>query len=343
MPEIMDWKRFPKVDLHRHLEGSLRLDSLEEIAGSSRYRGPSDGISKLKAHLYGGRESRNPESFLSVFPLIRNFFVSPEAIERLAYEAARDAALDGILHFELRFNPVALSQASGIDFDTAAASVGEGARRAEAEFPLSVRLIVSINRAEPGTAESLLRVAAEGRALGIAGIDLAGDEVNLSAEPFVGLFREATAEGLGLTAHAGEWAGSEAVRFAIEQLGVRRIGHGVRVVDDESVMDLAAEREATFEICVSSNVQTGAVEELGGHPIVEMKRRGLGLTLNTDDPGLSDLSLSGEFALANSELGFSAEDLRDFTRRAARAAFLDDADRADLLLRLERDFRARTD
>ncbi len=337
----MDWIRFPKIDLHRHLEGSLRMSSLEEIAASPEYEAPAEEIHRLRSLLELTDSKRNPEAFLAKFPIIRRFFVSPEVIERLAYEAVADAAGDGLVYLELRFNPTALAEARGLTLEHAADCVIAGVRRAEAEFDIQVRLIVTVNRAEAMTAGKLLQVAAKKMNQGVVGIDLAGDEVHIPADPYVELFAEANRMGLGTTAHAGEWAGAENVRFALEHLKADRIGHGIRVVDDGEVMALARERGCLFEVCVTSNLQTGAAEGMRLHPLTAMRRdHGLKVTLNTDDPGLSKIRLSGEMALVHAEFGFDPKEIKSMTLDAAGGAFLDPAGRISLRQALEEDFRA---
>jgi len=331
MAAPIDWTRFPKVDLHRHLEGSLRLDTLEEAAASPHYRGAADGLARLKAHVAGGGCPRSPEEFLSVFPLIRRFFVTPEFIERMAYEAAEDAQRDGVRHLELRFNPVALAEARGMELAAACECVAAGARRARESLGLSLSLIITINRAERKGAERLLRLAVDFRSRGVAGLDLAGDEVHIDAGAFRGIFAEAAGEGLGLTAHAGEWAGPERVRQAIEELGAMRIGHGIRVMDDPAVSELAFERGVLFEVCLSSNVLTGAVPDLRDHPFAAMHRRGLRTCLGTDDPGLSGLRLSGEHGLAGERFGLRPAELAALGLEALRGAFIGEEERRRLM------------
>jgi adenosine deaminase len=337
----MDWIKFPKVDLHRHLEGSLRFSTLEEIAASPEYQRPGEEIERLRSLLGPDDSRRSPEAFLAKFPIIRGFFVSPEMIARLAYEAVADAAADGLRYLELRFNPAALGQERSLSLGLAADSVIAGVRKAENDFDILVRLIVTVNRAEAMSAGQLMQVAAERLSEGVVGIDLAGDEVHIPADPYVDLFNRANSMGLGTTAHAGEWAGAEKVRFAIEELKADRIGHGIRIVEDAEVLALARERNSVFEVCITSNIQTNAVAGLAGHPLAAMAHEhGLKVTLNTDDPGLSGICLSGELSLAHEKFGFSIEEIRGMTLEAVDRAFLDSKTRESLRSRLESDFRA---
>jgi adenosine deaminase len=184
------------------------------------------------------------------------------------------------------------------------------------------------------------RLAAErlgGSAAGIAGLDLAGNEAEFSALPFAGLFREARESGLRLTVHAGEWGGAQNVREAIEALGAERIGHGVRVLEDPRVVDLARERGTVFDVCLTSNYQSGVVPALSAHPLARMINAGLKVTLNTDDPSISAITLSDEYRLALEDLGLPPAELAGCILTAARASFLPQAE----ALALEETLRAR--
>jgi adenosine deaminase len=156
-----------------------------------------------------------------------------------------------------------------------------------------VGLIASVNRHESvELAEQVAWLAAEKLGKGMYGLDLAGNEAEFPAGPFVGVFKEARQAGLHLTIHAGEWGGPENVRFAIEDFDAERIGHGVRVLEDQAVTDLARERGTIFEVCVTSNYQSGVVPALDAHPLKRMFEEGLNATINTDDPSVSRIMLS---------------------------------------------------
>ena len=205
---------------------------------------------------------------------------------------------------------------------------------------MQVRLIASLNRHEPvAVAEQVAQIAADRQAQGLVGLDLAGDEVNFSAEPFRGVFQAARQAGLGCVAHAGEWTGALAVRDAIEHLGVQRVGHGVRVVDDPAVAALARERGIAFEVCLTSNLQSGVVDTLAAHPLPAMNALRLRTTLNTDDPAVSSISLTDEYQNAVAALGLTLADLKHSLLTAAAASLLPPAEQAALVAQ----FRAALD
>jgi adenosine deaminase len=316
--------RLPKIDLHRHLEGSLRLRSLVEIVRATGLDLPADEDALRPLVQFVPGDERTHRSFLAKFDVLRRFYQTPEIIHRLAYEAAADAARDGLRYLELRFTPAALANSRGFPLEAVSDWVLDAMARACADFPgLEIRLIAGVNRHEPvEVAERVARIAADRQARGLVGLDLAGDEVGYPCEPFAAVFREAAQAGLGLVAHAGEWAGADSVRAALEQMGVQRIGHGVRVVDDPTVAALARERGVAFEVCLTSNVQTGVAPTLAEHPWRAMRALDLRLTLNSDDPGISAITLTDEYAALLETLGRPEAELHDALLTAAAASLL---------------------
>jgi adenosine deaminase len=266
------------------------------------------------------------------------FYKSPDVIHRVTREAVEDAARDNVQYMELRFTPVALSRAERFPLHDVMDWVCTSAAAAAEEFGIQVRLIASVNRHEsPELAEQVAWLAAAHIEDGIVGLDLAGNEAEFSAKPFAGIFNEAKQVGLHLTIHAGEWGGADNVREAVEQVGAERIGHGVRVLEDENVIALTRERGTTFEVCVTSNYQSGVVPALSDHPFPRMLQAGLDVTLNTDDPSVSRIDLSHEFKLVREDLGVPLEVLKGRVLAAAQAAFLPEDEKARLVKKLEND------
>jgi len=327
----------PKVDLHRHLEGSLRVDTLMEIAREHSLTLPMSVMRLDRLVQIQKGEPFTFENFLAKFNILRLFYRSPEVITRVTSEAIEDAAKDNVRYLELRFTPVALSRAERFPLSEVVDWVCESAHEAARKFGIAVRVIVSVNRHEsPELAEQVAWIAAERLDKGIVGIDLAGNEAQFPAEPFVGIFREARQAGLKITIHAGEWAGAQNVRGAIEQFNAERIGHGVRVMEDEYVIDLARDRATVFEVCITSNYQTGVVPGLKQHPIRRMLDAGLNVTLDTDDPSISQITLSNEYKVATEQLGLEISVLKQRILAAAQAAFLPEAERTKLVHQFEK-------
>lgn len=334
------YKSMPKVELHRHLEGSLRLQTMLEVAEAHGITVP-DSILRLSDMVQVQDEDPLTfQNFLAKFNTLRLFYRSPDVIHRVTREAVEDAARDNVKYMELRFTPVALSRAERFPLHDVMNWVCTSATDAAEEFDIQVRLIASVNRHEsPELAEQVAWLAAAHIDRGIVGMDLAGNEAEFSAMPFVGLFKEARQAGLFLTIHAGEWAGAENVREAVEDLGAERIGHGVRVLEDEDVVTLARERGTVFEVCPTSNYQSGVVPALSDHPLPRMMQAGLNVTVNTDDPSVSRIDLSHEFRLAHEDLGVPMDVLKERVLAAAQAAFLPDDERENLVGELDEELK----
>jgi adenosine deaminase len=332
------YQALPKVELHRHLEGSLRLRTLLEVA---RAHGMDlFGTARLRP-LVQIRENEplTSENFLSKFQTLRKFYRSSEVIGRITREAIADAAADNVRYMELRFTPVALSRVEDFSLEEVIDWVIEGTREASQENGIVTRLILSVNRHEsPELASQVIRHAIERQEPLIVGVDLAGDEAHFPALPFAEHFQEARDAGLHVTAHAGEWGDAGNVAAAITQLGAERIGHGVRVLEDPSVVALARERRTAFEVCVTSNYQSGVVSALKEHPLPKMLSADLNVTINTDDPSISQITLGGEYSVVCEELGLPLATLRGQVLSAAKAAFLPPDERRNLVANLEKEF-----
>ena len=333
------YQSLPKVDLHRHLEGSLRLETLIEV-------GQAYGIDIPNADLFGQMVQINQadpltsQNFLSKFEVLRKFYRSPEVIRRISEEAVADAATDNIRYLELRFTPVALGKAAGFPLGEVMDWVIDGVKEAQSNHKITTRLIASINRHESvKIAEQVAELAIDRLDSMLVGLDLAGDEANFPAAPFEPIFREARRGGLKITIHAGEWGPAENISQAITLLGAERIGHGVRIMEDSEIVSEASERGTPLEVCVTSNYQSGVIDSLDDHPLLQMIEVGLNPTLNTDDPGISQITLSDEYATACEKIGLSLENLKDRVTAAAQAAFLPELERKNLITSLEQEFK----
>jgi len=279
-------------------------------------------------------------NFLEKFKTLRLFYKSPDVIHRVTQEAIEDAAKDNIRYMELRFTPVALSRAEGFPLHDVMEWVIQSAKEAAKKFNIQVGLLASVNRHESAElAEQVAWLAADHIQDGMLGMDLAGNEAEFKAAPFYGIFKEARQAGLRVTIHAGEWGGAENIREAIEKLGAERIGHGVRVMEDERVVALAMERKTTFEVCMTSNYQSGVVKALTEHPLPRMMEVGLNVTVNTDDPSVSRITLSHEYQHAAQDLKIPMSALMNSVVNAAQAAFLKDDQKQKLVDSLKKEMK----
>ncbi len=332
------FRRLPKVELHRHLEGSLRLNTMLDVARKHNIDLPEDILGLSNLVQMQDDESFSFRNFLSKFDTLRLFYRSPEVIERITREAVEDAAKDNVRYMELRFTPVALSRAERFPLNEVMDWVIAASQAAAVEYGMVVRLIPSVNRHEsPELAEQVAWLAAARQESGVVGIDLAGNEAEFPSEPFHAIFREAHQAGLHLSVHAGEWGPAANIREAIELLDADRIAHGVRVLDAAAVTALARERAVPFEVCVTSNYQSGVVQQPGSHPLPRMIEAGLNVTINTDDPSVSRITLSHEYQVVSEELMVPADALRGCILAAGEAAFLPEDERKNLVKALKKE------
>lgn len=334
------YRALPKVELHRHLEGSLRLDTMVEIAREHGITIPAD-VLRLSTLVQIQEEDKFTfQNFLSKFNTLRLFYRSPDVIHRITREAIEDAARDNVKYLELRFTPVALSRAERFPLHDVINWVVASSREAAGRYNINVKLIASVNRHESAEiAEQVAWLAADHMSDGIVALDLAGNEAEFPSQPFYGIFKEARQAGLHVTIHAGEWGPAGHIREAIENLGAERIGHGVRVLEDEAITALARERGTAFEVCITSNYQSGVVGALEQHPLMKMFEKGLNVTINTDDPSISRITLSHEYYNACDTLQMPQYTLKERIIAAANAGFLPDDEKEKLVSQLEKDLK----
>lgn len=278
------------------------------------------------------------KNFLAKFDTLRLFYRSPDVIDRITREAVEDAARDNVKYMELRFTPVALSRAERFPLHDVIDWVLTSAQKAAQEYGVVVRLIASVNRHESTElAEQVAWLAAAHVKDGLVALDLAGNEAEFKTQPFYGIFKEAKQSGLHVTIHAGEWGPAVNVKEAIEEIGADRIGHGVRVLEDSDILAMVRERGTAFEVCVTSNYQSGVVQSLETHPLMSMLDAGVNVTINTDDPSISRITLSHEYYTACEELHMSQDTLCERIVAAAEAGFLAADEKEKLVEQLKKD------
>lgn len=334
------YRALPKVELHRHLEGSLRLDTMLDIAKQHGIVIPEDVIRLSTLVQIQDEDKFTFQNFLSKFDTLRLFYRSPDAIHRITREAIQDAAKDNVKYMELRFTPVALSRAERFPLHDVIDWVITSSKNAAEEFDIIIKLIASVNRHESAElAEQVAWLAADHIDDGLVALDLAGNEAEFPSEPFYGIFKEARQAGLNVTIHAGEWGPAKHIREAIEELGAKRIGHGVRILEDKDVTAMVKERGTACEVCITSNYQSGVVESLDTHPMAKMLENGINVTINTDDPSISRITLSHEYYAACEDLKLSQTTLRERIIAAAKAGFLPDDEKQNLVSQLMRDLK----
>jgi adenosine deaminase len=324
----------PKIHLHCHLEGCLRPQTFLELTRrygfSTRYRLGGEAIEGPQ-ELDRVYAFENFPEFLLIFAAVSRSLASPDDYALLAREFVADALAQNVVYGELFISPSVWSFFHD-DLDVMATIHGIVAElRAARGAQFALILDVTRNFG----AESAMRTAQLAASLageGVIGIGIGGDEANWPAELFRDVFAYARAQGLHTVAHAGEAAGAQSVRAAIE-IGAERIGHGVRAIEDPSVVSLLAERGIALEVCPTSNALTGAVPANVEHPLYELDRSGVRITIDADDPAIFGTSISHEYGLIAGRAGIAT--LRRFIDQAAEAAFLPQPAKAALRKRLE--------
>jgi len=336
-PAATDLQSLPKVDLHRHLEGSIRLTTLVELAERGEIPLPANQAKLKRMVTVQPGDPASHAHFLSRFGRLRQVFQSEAIIRRIAAEAVEDARLDGVRHLELHLTPPALAQAADFDYEDVIEWVWQAGSSA-AGSDLSVGLVVSLNRHEPVSLAERAVAAALAQPEGVIALDLAGDEAAHDAAPFADLLARAKQAGVFISVHAGEWNGPGSVRQAIELLGADRIAHGVRAMEDRDTVLMARDRGIPFAVCLTSNVQSGVVGGYADHPLPAMIQAGLQVSLNTDDPSVSGIRLTDEYQLAVDMLGLSVESIQMVVLAGAQSAFLPAKPKASLVDSLQQAF-----
>ncbi len=318
---------FVGLNLHTHLEGSIRPRTAAELAAAQDVPTPPGGWDEALRM----REAGTLTTFLAHVAAAYPLFSTPDAVSRIVAEAVEDAATDGQAYVELRFGP-ATHTAGGLTLSdviaAACAGLAEGTRRSGAPGGL---IVCALRHHDPATNEALARAAAAFAGRGVVGFDVAGDELLFpSLEAMERPFAIAAAAGLGLTAHAAEAGSAHHVREAAGRLGARRIGHGIRAVDDEEVVRWAAEEGICFELCPTSNVLTGAVASYAEHPIRAFVDAGCDVVIGDDDPTTTGAPLSAEFAHLVHDTAVGADEIQRIHRTSVERVFCDDSTRAAL-------------
>jgi adenosine deaminase len=322
---MVDLRAAAKVDLHRHLEGSIRLQTMIDLYREAGSPLPESTPAQLSARAQVLEPMENLEAVLGRFTLAQGAFWDEAAAERIAFEAVEDLAADGVRLAELRFSPEFLCEPRGLDWDSSMRAIARGAERGGREHDVTVGLIAIASRNYGiASAERTAAFAVRNREHLVA-FDLAGDERSYPPSLYADVVSGLAGSGLKLTTHYGESGGPAFPREAVEVLGSMRLGHGVSVAQDPEVTAIVRERGVTLEMCPTSNRRTGAVDDLADHPARRLLDQDVSVTINTDNPGLFDVDLTHELEVCRDRLGFDDDDLRRVTANAIEASFVDEA------------------
>lgn len=312
----------PLIDLHRHLDGNIRLQTILDLARQHNLPLPAESLETLRPHIQVTEPQTDIMAYFRKFNWMVSVLADPDACRRVAYENVLDAAAEGIAYIELRFSPWFMAEPHGLDPAGVVAAVVEGVQAGAAEArAIRVGLLGIISRTY-GAAIGMQELnALLTRKADIVGLDLAGDEANYPPALFIEHFGIARDAGWGITVHAGESAGPESVRSAITDLGATRIGHALSITDDPALMAEMLEQGIGIEANLTSNVHTNSVPSYAAHPLKRWLDQGLLATINTDDPGISPVTLRDEFEIAAPKAGLSFADTRKAQENAVKLAF----------------------
>lgn len=322
---MIDLTQLAKADIHRHLEGSIRVSTAWDLARTNNQISESMSLADFAARL----EIRSPVPLLEAldrFDLFRRPVVGHDAVARITRESIEDAVADHVDALELRFSPFTLARSAGLDVAGVYAAVADGVAQGRARTAiarLGVVVVVSRRRGLDAAWEVVRAVERYGLGF-ISGLDLASDELRFRTSAFADVARAAVDLGLPLTVHTGEGADAGHVAEALALPGVRRLGHALSIVDDPGLVAEARDRGVVIEVCPTSNVRAGVVASYADHPVTKMRAGGLAVALCSDDPALFGIDLSHEFAVARAHLGFQDADLVA-SNDVARAALFDAA------------------
>lgn len=316
-------RSLPKVELHQHLEGSLTPELLIPIAQKHKLDLPSYQIDELRPHIQFGAQTGNLGEFLKRFEFVGALFKNRDLISDLTYAVVADArSFQNIQYLELRFSPHYIASINPMPLEEIIAGVFDGIERASDETGIEVRSILIVERQRPvEKGREILRLAEKYAHRGVVGLDLANDEFNYPPGPFAPIFKAAKKAGLGVTIHAGEAAGPENVRTALEDLHADRIGHGIRSREDSELLKILKDRQIPLEISPTSNLQTGTVDKIENHPIKDFLDFGIPVVLSTDDPGICGVDLTGEFHTIVNSFSSNASTVKRLILNGVEASF----------------------
>lgn len=327
---------FPLIDLHRHLDGNVRLRTILELADQHGIPLPADDEEGLRPFVQVTDPQPGVMAFLEKFRYMVGVLADDKACRRVAYENVLDAQGEGLDYVELRFSPLFMAQPHHLHPQRVVEAVIDGVEAGRRETGMKVNLIGILSRTYGQELawkelEALLAFADK-----LVAIDLAGDEANYPGEWFTKHLEKARQWGLRLTVHAGESAGPSSVWQAVQELRAERLGHAVHAIEDAGLMDTLAENGIGIEVNLTSNVQTSTVSSYAAHPLRHFLAKGLLATINTDDPGISGIDLRYEYEVAAPAAGLSAEQIAQAQRNALTVAFLSPKEKGALLVRKQK-------
>ena len=323
-------RSLPLVELHRHLDGSIRLGTILDLAEQHGIVLPAKTAAGLAPYVHIDKAAPGLMAFLERFEHMTAVLVDADACRRVAYENVLDAHDEGIDYIELRYSPWFMAKSHGMDPSEVMEACADGVRAGERDTGIRANIIGILSRTFGVDACSRELDAILAHRDHVVGVDLAGDEQRYPAHLFVEHFKRVRDAGLRVTIHAGEADGPQSVWSAIHELGAERIGHGFRAIEDPSLVDYLVQKGIPLEVCPTSNLHTSTVDSYANHPIRQLAARGVRFCLNTDDPGISAIDITHEYVVAAPATGLTAEQVRRSQADGLEMAFLNETEKLAL-------------
>jgi adenosine deaminase len=314
----------PKTEIHCHLEGAIRTQTIIDIAEEYSLKLPSYDVNELDKHVKVYDQMQSLEAVLAAFAIFQNSITSPEVVERIAWELFEDSARQNIKLFEVRFSPDWAFHGHNLDWDACLAGLLRARERAEKEFDMAIGYIAITSRSMgPESCVKTVDWAVQNKEH-ILGIDLADSERDFPLREFVKPVWKAKEAGLKVTIHTGEDTPASFIKETIELTDSDRIGHGIHAIEDMQVVELIQERGITLEVNPWSNYLTNSVRTMEEHPLKKLFDLGVKVTINSDDPEVLETNLNNEYRIAHEILDMSVDDIMTCNRYAYEASFIPD-------------------
>lgn len=323
-------KSLPLTDIHRHLDGNIRPQTILDLGQKHNLTLPANNLEDLIPHVRVIDQQPDLVSFLTKLDWGVKVLADYDACRRVAYENVEDALKARIDYAELRFSPGYMAMTHNLDPQGVVEAVIDGVAAGQRDFGVKTNLIGIMSRTfgqEACQKELDACLACKDK---LVAMDLAGDELGKPGELFVDHFKQVRDAGLNITVHAGEAAGPESMWQAIRELGATRIGHGVKAISDPELMDYLAEHRIGIESCLTSNIQTSTFPNIESHPLKQFLDRGVLATINTDDPAVEGIELPYEYDVAAPAAGLSQNDIRKAQENGLTISFLSEEEKTEL-------------
>lgn len=316
------FERLPKTDLHVHLDGSLRLQTILELADEQGVELPAHDLDGLRKALHVGENTGSLVKYLEAFDITLQVMQTEDALFRVAYELAEDAAAENVRYMEVRYSPM-LHTRQGMRLTEVVETVLRGLHDAEVDHGIESKLILcGIRNISPASSLEMAELVVAYKGRGVVGFDLAGAEYDYPAKDHHEAFSLVRRNNINVTIHAGEAYGPPSIAQALHDCGAHRIGHGCRLREDGDLLHYVVDHRIPLECCPSSNVQTGAIASLQTHPLRLYKNLGARVTINTDNRLITDTTMSKELWLSHSQIGLTYSDIRQVILNGFKSAFL---------------------